>query len=209
MISLSQDNAGWIDAAIESGTVKIDGDVLASEDYTIENGELKISSLKFDTEGETTPKSKDYNITIEVPVYAAVTQTVNVNFLGASTFTIRLLDKNNKVVEERTYTRDEIIAYSQDETTGGQDKLFSTACSMTGSRAFKGSGAYLSTLIKEAGIAEGTDFNPDTTKVKFRTNDSNNETDINDDPSVDSYFGMITTDYTELMSPRYYFQESV
>ena len=42
--------------------------------------------------------------------------------------------------------------------------------------------------------------------MKFRTNDSNNETDINDDPSVDSYFGMITTDYTELMSRRYYFQ---
>ena len=43
--------------------------------------------------------------------------------------------------------------------------------------------------------------------MKFRTNDSNNETDINDDPSVDSYFGMITTDYTELMSRRYYFQD--
>ena len=194
----------WIQAVT---AVKINGTELTDDDYEIADGVLSVTSLTFDTEGQTTPKTKDYEITVEADGYDTVTQTVTVNFYGASTFTIRLLDKNNKVVEERTYTRDEIIAYSQDETTGGQDKLFSTACSMTGSRAFKGSGAYLSTLIKEAGIAEGTDFNPDTTKVKFRTNDSNDETDINDDPSVDSYFGMITTDYTELMSPRYYFQD--
>lgn len=30
---------------------------------------------------------------------------------------------------------------------------------------------------------------------------------MNDDPSVDSYFNMITTDYTELMKDRYYFQD--
>ena len=194
----------WMNAVDK---VKVDGTDVATEDYAFENGVLKINSLVFDPENGTTPKSESYEITVEAPGYAAVTQTVTVNFYGSSSFTIRLLDKNDQVVEERTYSRDEIIAYSEDPEKGGKDKLFSTACSMTGSRAFKGSGAYLSTLIEDANIVEGTDFNPETTTVKFRTNDSNRETNINDDPSVDSYFSMINTAYTELMSPRYYFQD--
>ena len=198
---------GGEDWMTEVETVKVDGIDVAPEDYTFENGVLKINSLAFDPESGTTPKSADYEITIEATGYAVVTQTVNVNFYGSSSVTIRLLDKNNNVVKSKTYTKDDIIKYSEDPEKGGKDKLFSTACSMTGSRAFKGSGAYLSTLIEDANIVEGTDFNPETTTVKFRTNDSNDETDINDDPNVDSYFNMINTAYTELMSPRYYFQD--
>ena len=200
-----QGDGAWLAAIEENGVVKVDGVALSKENYTIADGVLKIASLKFG-DAENTPRFKDYNIAIEVPGYAIATQTVKVKFYGASTFTIRLLDKNNKVVKSKTYTKEDIINYAQDSAKGGQQKLFSTACSMTGSRAFKGDGAYLSTLIEDAGIIEGSDFTPSTTTVKFRVNDMN-DSEINDDPTIDSYFRMINTGYEELMSPRYYFQD--
>lgn len=195
----------WIDQ-VES--VKLNDKVLEKDtDYSFDSGMLKIKSLVFDTPGQTTAKTTNYTVTIESKGYATVTQEVTVTYNGSASFTVRLLDKDGNVRKSKTFTEAEIRAFSENPETGGKGVMYSTACSMTGSRAFKGDGAYLSALIADAGFVEGKDFNPETTKAKFRTNDSNDETDLNDDPSVDSYFNMITTDYTELMADRYYFQD--
>ena len=194
----------WIDQ-VES--VKLNGKVLEKDtDYSFDSGMLKIKSLVFDTPGQTTAKTTDYTVTIESKGYATVTQEVTVSFYGSASFTIRLLAKDGSV-KERTFTKDKIESMAKSEANGGEGIIYSTACSMTGSRAFKGDGAYLSALIEAAGLTEGEDFNPNTTMVKFRTNDSNDKTDKNDDPTVDSYFGMISTPYSALMADRYYFQD--
>lgn len=194
----------WIDQ-VES--VKLNDKVLEKDtDYSFDSGMLKIKSLVFDTPGQTTAKTTDYTVTIESKGYATVTQEVTVSFYGSASFTIRLLAKDGSV-KERTFTKDEIESMAKSEANGGEGIIYSTACSMTGSRAFKGDGAYLSALIEAAGLTEGEDFNPNTTMVKFRTNDSNDKTDKNDDPTVDSYFGMISTPYSALMADRYYFQD--
>lgn len=194
----------WIDQ-VES--VKLNDKVLEKDtDYSFDSGMLKIKSLVFDTPGQTTAKTTDYTVTIESKGYATVTQEVTVSFYGSASFTIRLLAKDGSV-KERTFTKDKIESMAKSEANGGEGIIYSTACSMTGSRAFKGDGAYLSALIEAAGLTEGEDFNPNTTMVKFRTNDSNDKTDKNDDPTVDSYFGMISTPYSALMADRYYFQD--
>lgn len=194
----------WIDHA----TVKLNGKSLTlDQDYTITQGSLSIKSTLFDTEGQKTPKTKAYTVTIESDVYADVSQEVTVTYYGSSSFTIRILDGNNNVIKSKTFTEEEIREFAENPETGGKGIMYSTACSMTGSRAFKGDGAYLSALIEDAGFVEGKDFNPETTTAKFRTNDSNRETDLNDDPTVNSYFNMINTAYTELMADRYYFQD--
>lgn len=195
----------WIDHA----TVKLNGKSLTQDqDYTITQGSLSIKSTLFDTEGQKTPKTKAYTVTIESDGYADVSQEVTVTYYGSSSFTIRILDGgNNNVIKSKTFTEEEIREFAENPETGGKGIMYSTACSMTGSRAFKGDGAYLSALIEDAGFLEGKDFNPETTTAKFRTNDSNRETDLNDDPTVNSYFNMINTAYTELMADRYYFQD--
>lgn len=195
----------WMDKVT---SVKLNDKVLAKDtDYSFDSGMLKIKSLAFDTPGQKTAKKTNYTVTVESEGYATVTQEVTVTYNGSASFTVRLLDRDGNVRKSKTFTEAEIRAFSENPETGGKGVMYSTACSMTGSRAFKGDGAYLSALIADAGFVEGKDFNPETTKAKFRTNDSNDETDLNDDPSVDSYFNMITTDYTELMKDRYYFQD--
>lgn len=194
----------WIDHA----AVKLNGKSLTQDqDYTITQGSLSIKSTLFDTEGQKTPKTKAYTVTIESDGYADVSQEVTVTYYGSSSFTIRILNGNNNVIKSKTFTEEEIREFAENPKTGGKGIMYSTACSMTGSRAFKGDGAYLSALIEDAGFVEGIDFNPETTTAKFRTNDSNRETDLNDDPTVNSYFNMINTAYTELMADRYYFQD--
>ena len=196
----------WMEAIT---AVTLNGKAVDAGDYSVDTkeSELVIKSNAFDTESEITPKYGKYEIGIEAEGFPTVTKEIDVKFYGSNSFTIRLIAKDGSVKETKTFTKDQIESMAKDEATGGEGIIYSTACSMTGSRAFKGDGAYLSALIEAAGFTEGEDFNPNTTMVKFRTNDSNNETDKNDDPTVESYFSMINTPYNALMADRYYFQD--
>ncbi len=97
-----------------------------------------------------------------------MTQEVTVTYNGSASFTVRLLDKDGNVRKSKTFTEAEIRAFSENPETGGKGVMYSTACSMTGSRAFKATGLILSALIADAGFVEGKDFNPETTKSQIQ-----------------------------------------
>ena len=203
-VPLSLTGAGqqWIDEITEIKITANDSfeKILTSEDYEISGGKLIINSTAFDKDGEVTPRTRTYRITIKSTDFADVTGEVAVTYKGANKFTIRYIDKSREVKASYSLTKAEMEALDNiDEVT------YNTACSMTGLRTFEAKGVYIEDLIEKLGLEkEGITLNPDTLTVKLRTNDSL-KGDENDSDEEDGYYSRSQTTYNNLMQERYSF----
>lgn len=204
-VSLSLTGAGrqWIDEITEIKITANDsfGKILTSEDYEISGGKLIINSTAFDKDGEVTPRTRTYTITIKSTDFADVTGEVAVTYKGANKFTIRYIDKNGEVKASYSLTKAEMEALGADI----HEETYNTACSMTGLRTFKAKGVYIEDLIEKLGLEEkGITLNPDILTVKLRTNDSL-KGDENDSDKENGYYSRSQTTYNNLMQERYSF----
>ncbi|MCR4600164.1 MAG: S-layer homology domain-containing protein [Clostridia bacterium] len=190
-----QGSSDWAD---DITSVSVDGTAIDDSRYDVDPDALtvKIKSGAFDKEGEITPKTKTYTVSIESDDYAAVSQDVTLTYMGADSFQLRYFDRNGNLKVSKTYSREMLEEMAEDT-----DVYYNTACQMTGLRTFKGQGVYLEDLVADMGLTVDTTA---AVTVKVRTNDSL-EGEENDSTTEDGYYERATTSYANLMQPRYWF----
>ena len=196
----------WVDAIT---AVKIDGTTLSGDQYTIDASKKTITfqSTVFDKDGEITPRLNDYNISIMSAGYATVSKPVQIEYRGADTFQVRYLDSEGNVLASNTYTEEEMIAMSTTES-----QRYMSSCTVMGPDIFLAKGVYIQDLLDKllAAAGDSVTFDPNTTVIKIRTNDSLKyaaDADpadvVNDSTTQEGYFNTIS--YNDLMRDRYYF----
>ncbi len=190
--------------------VSVDGKALTADQFTV-NAEKKTITLKsgvLDTEGQITPRLKNYSFSVASSSFATVEKTVRIEYRGSDTFQVRYIDEDGNILASNTYSEEEMIAMSSEES-----EWYTSSCTVMGPDVFLAKGVHVQDLLNKLLASEGAQnitFNPDTTVIKIRTNDSlrydadaDPETVVNDSTTQNGYFNTIS--YNDLMRDRYYF----
>ena len=197
----------WVEAI---NGVSVDGNALTADQFTVdkEKKSITIKSTALDTAGQITPRLKDYNFSVSSNAFATVEKTIRIEYRGSNTFQVRYIDEEGNVLVANTYSREEMIAMSSEES-----EWYNSSCTVMGPDTFLAKGVHVQDLLDKllaSDGAQGITFNPDTTVIKIRTNDSlkydadaDPETVVNDSTTQNGYFNTIS--YNDLMRDRYYF----
>ncbi|MGN0709464.1 MAG: hypothetical protein ACI4LM_04400, partial [Anaerovoracaceae bacterium] len=147
-----------------------------------------------------TPKrSQTYQITIKAAGYPDVDAAVAVQNYGAETLYVRHLDKDGKVLSEKTYTMADI-----EKLADTKDGLYQSICSHHGIRSFRVTGVTLDKLLKDAGIDS---YFKKGSEIRIRTNDASTDETLNDNDANSNYYPEGGFSYTYLSQKRYTFTD--